>query len=288
MPPTTITPAPAPAPPPVPVPAPVSLAPPPIETPDGIDIKIDDVNKSLKDYIIHKRLLQFIAAVVGLIVWEGILVPVFVVSLFSTNSDTNSGSNGKGIATLVIMPIVFFTAWIARIKAKFEAAFLAEFARANDFTFNLTGTVDETYGTIFRINGKQAVSDIITGTYRGNDLRLFLYKLTVRQGRSSVTRTDTVIELDLHGQLPNLLMVNKQSNYNKINIEESFGTKNKIQLEGDFEQFFTLYAPSNTQIEALEVFSPDTMALMEDESRSCSPPTVFTSTPITILRRPSN
>jgi hypothetical protein len=118
MPPTTITPAPAPAPPPVPVPAPVSLAPPPIETPDGIDIKIDDVNKSLKDYIIHKRLLQFIAAVVGLIVWEGILVPVFVVSLFSTNSDTNSGSNGKGIATLVIMPIVFFTAWIARSQVR--------------------------------------------------------------------------------------------------------------------------------------------------------------------------
>ncbi len=231
------------------------------------DIKIDDVNKSLWHYILNRKRIEFISMIFTAIIWEVIGIVFVIPSLIANGDSSNNNSTGKAIAFIIAAPFILIMGWINRLRLKFEEAFLEEFAQSNGFNFTKTGSVDETYGTIFRLSGEQATSDIITGVYRGNDLRLFLYQLTTGSGRNKTVRSDTVIELDLHGQLPNLLMVNRKSHLGQISLAGSFGTSNKIGLEGDFNKYFTLYAPADTQIEALEVFSPDTMALMEDHSR---------------------
>jgi len=77
----------------------------------------------------------------------------------------------------------------------------------------------------------------LRGTYEGSSLRLFLYELVVGSGRYQQRYQDTVIELDLNGQLPNLLMVNKHSKFGQLNLTGAYGIKNTISLEGDFNQF---------------------------------------------------
>ena len=233
--------------------------------PAGADIRIDNVNKSLWQYVKKHKLWELIILLMFVIIWEIFLIILFIKYQDQINNSGSSGSNGYGY--LIIAPFMVLAFWVYKLKKQFEAAFLEEFALANGYSFNQAGTVDETYGSIFRVKGRQSVSDVITGQYSGSDLRIFLYEDVIGYGRYQQKYQDTVIELDFHGELPDLLMVNNQSHFGHLNIAGSFGIKNKISLEGDFNKYFTLYAPQGNEVEALEVFSPDTMALMEDESK---------------------
>jgi hypothetical protein len=233
--------------------------------PAGTDIRIDNVNKSLWQYVRKHKLWELIILLPFVIIWETFIIFLFIKYQHQINNNGSSGSNGFGY--LIVAPFIVFMFWVYKLKKQFEAAFLEEFAVANGYTFDEDGTVDETYGSIFRVKGRQSVSDVITGQYSGSALRIFLYEDVIGYGRYQQRYQDTVIELDLHGQLPDLLMVNNQSRFGHLNLASSFGVKNKVSLEGDFNKYFTLYAPQGNEVEALEVFSPDTMTLMEDESR---------------------
>jgi|GEM_PF-2155367 len=235
-----------------------------VSSPAGTGIIISDVNQSLWQYIKKRKLRELILILPFAIIWEIAIIILFV--KYSQVTKNNNSQNNQGLGYLLVAPILLFSSWVYKLKTQFEAAFLEEFALANHYDFNKDGTIDETYGSIFRLKGRQTVSDVITGTYEGNSLRLFLYELIVGSGRYQQRYSDTVIELDLHGQLPNLLMINKKSRFGRINLTGAFGIKNTVQLEGDFNQYFTLFAPKGNEVEALEVFTPDTMALMEDES----------------------
>ncbi len=257
---------------PTPPASPVSLPPAPIAppppasgaSPDSLDIQIDDVNRSLWQYIKTHKLRQIILLAPVVIIWE-VVVVVIMLAYFQDSSHSSSG--GKGLAYILIAPWLAMSAWFYRLRKQFEDAFLQQFATANGYTFAQTGAVDETYGTIFRLPGVQQVSDVVSGTYGGNDLRLFLYELVVEHGRDQRRYANTVIELDLHGSLPNLLMANKHQSMAELDLAQAFSVTNKITLEGDFNQYFELYAPAGNELEALQIFSPDTMAIMEDGSR---------------------
>jgi hypothetical protein len=226
-------------------------------TPTNPGIQIDNVNRSIWKYIKQNKSREVFVLAPIIVLWEVLLIFISVRYFHSIS----------GFIYLMILPLILIYVWVYRLEKQFEEAFLREFATANNFSFDKAGSVDETYGTIFRINGDQSVSDVVSGTYSNSSFKLFLYELTVGSGRDRKVYKDTVIELDLHGQLPNLLMINKRSHFNELNLAKSFGTQNKFSLEGDFNRFFTLYGQQNNQIEALEVFSPDTMELMEFESK---------------------
>ncbi len=228
--------------------------------PAGANLETSDVNQSVWRYIKSQKLRQLLVLIPLLVIWE-----VFIIIL-AVKSIALSHGGGRFFGAMIMLPLIVFGAWFYRLRQQFEAAFLEHFAQANGYSFSKNGDVDETYGTIFRLNGSHGVSDIITGSYHGNSLRLFLHSLTVGYGRNRRTYQNTVMELDLHGQLPNLLMVSRHAGYGP-NLVGAFGTKNAISLEGNFNRNFELYAPKGNELEALEIFSPDTMALMEDESK---------------------
>lgn len=225
-------------------------------TSDGPGIRIDNVNQSVWQYARqHDTWALWLVPLV--IIWEWLMIE------FMLHSD---GRGGQQIAYGIMLPVILVPSWYYRLKQKFEAAFLQQFAQANGFSFDQKGTVDEAYGTIFRMLGYHRVSDVVTGAYLGYDLRLFLHDLTVRQGRSSTTYRNTVIELDLKGQLPSMLLLSKLGLHAGLNLAGAYGQTHIISLEGDFDQHFTLHAPEQNEIAAREVFSPDTMAIMEDEA----------------------
>lgn len=166
---------------------------------------------------------------------------------------------------------------IAQFRLTRERSVLSGFAQANGYAFDEHGQVDQTYGTLFHVSDGQA-SDVVSGTYRGHALRLFAYTLTVQLGRSSHTYQDTVLELDLGGKLPPLLLLNKRARFGGINLEygdqdlglvTDLDLKNLVSLEGDFDDHFTLFSRGG-QIVAREVFTPDLMQLLESSYRQFS------------------
>jgi hypothetical protein len=230
----------------------------PPATSDISDIVIDDVNKSLWAYIkIHYKVKLIFAALGGLIYYA---TAIYLFSKFDSSS-----SDGRGEGYVLALPLVIFSAWYYGLQNKFEAEFLSQFAQANGFTFSKTGQVDELYGTIFRMKGRQDISDIITGSYKGLPLRIFLFELTVGSGRSQQTWQDTVFEIDFSVQLPSLMVSKKSHNLtgNGLDVAGNFNGS-KLQLEGDFSNNFDLLVPNGLQIEALQIFTPDVMEILQN------------------------
>jgi hypothetical protein len=52
------------------------------------------------------------------------------------------------------------------------------------------------------------------------------------------------------------------------NLPVSFKNNQKLSLEGDFDKYFTLYAPKEYKRDALYIFTPDLMSLLIDESNA--------------------
>ncbi len=247
--------------PPLPTPAPTSSDITHVVTPEGVGIRIDDVDASLWKYLRTHKLWHLILLVPFIVAWEA-----FCAFLLIADIQDSSSSSSRGIGDAMALPIVLLGAWIYKIKRNFQHAFFEQFAISNGYTFTQKGAIGETYGAIFRQAGTHTASDIVVGKYQDNSMRLFLHEW--RLGRDS--HTNTVIEIDLQGQLPNLLMVNKKSQFTRAGLVSTFRTKNTFSLEGDFDQHFTLYGEDKYRIEALQVFDPEIMALMMDESKQYS------------------
>ena len=76
------------------------------------------------------------------------------------------------------------------------------------------------------------------------------------------------IELDTH--LPHMVLDSRKNNWRSFGKESSnlpveINRNQHLQLEGDFNEHFTLYAPKEYEQDALYIFTPDFMALLIDE-----------------------
>jgi hypothetical protein len=231
-----------------------------IKSTDKIDIKFNQINQSLINYIFKQKLWQ-----VFLI---SILLIGMVIGLISTFNNLDISINKTFFSLLIfglIILVVTFHSWLDGLKKQFEEIFLEEFSSTNNYSFDRNGSINEAYGSIFHIKGyRNRVFDVISGNYQSIPMQLFLYEVDIHGGSLRYS----VMDIDLNGKLPNLLMINKKSPRNTRSILiNSFDIKNTIQLEGNFNQQFTLFAPVGNEMEDLEIFSPDIMALMETESK---------------------
>ena len=75
------------------------------------------------------------------------------------------------------------------------------------------------------------------------------------------------VSLTLPRQLPNLVLDAKRNNslFGSSLLYAPIGNQ-RLSLEGDFDDYFNLYAPTGYERDALYVFTPDLMALMIDET----------------------
>jgi hypothetical protein len=77
--------------------------------------------------------------------------------------------------------------------------------------------------------------------------------------------------IQLERNLPHMVLDSRINNAElgglvlKSNLPEGFKKDQKLSLEGDFDKYFTLYAPKGYERDALYVFTPDLMALFIDE-----------------------
>lgn len=78
----------------------------------------------------------------------------------------------------------------------------------------------------------------------------------------------TYICIQLTKQLPHILLDNKANDAGFIkkysNTALTFNKDQVLSLEGDFDRYFTLYAPKGFEQDALYIFTPDFMQLLVD------------------------
>ena len=96
------------------------------------------------------------------------------------------------------------------------------------------------------------------------------YSYDTGGGRNQTTHTYGYVKIPLVRNLPHMVLDAKANNTLGIvsSLSDSFNKSQKLSLEGNFDKYFTLYAPKEYEADALYVFTPDVMAVMIDEGRN--------------------
>lgn len=152
-------------------------------------------------------------------------------------------------------------------RAKWERWMrLTRFAAANQLAYTPTEANPEYPGTIFGVGSSRVVSNRLR-SITGRHLDIGSYQYTTGSGKSRQTHNWGFMALRLDRRLPNMMLDSKANNgWFGSNLPSSFDKDQVLSLEGDFNEYFTLYCPQAYERDALYVFTPDLMALLIDNA----------------------
>lgn len=174
------------------------------------------------------------------------------------------------LSTLMFLPfmgIFIFVFIIAARKQLERRAKLYKFATANGIGF-MYDVSDPAYaGMIFDEGDSRKIQEALLlkdGTEIGN------YEYSTGSGKNRQTHTWGYVRIKLARRLPNMVLDARKNNVfgSLTNLPDSFSHGQTLSLEGDFNNYFTLYAPKEYERDALYVFTPDVMAAVIDAGQA--------------------
>ncbi|MGK3949410.1 hypothetical protein [Microbacterium sp. K2] len=208
-----------------------------------------------------------IFAIVVISLMALVVVPV----VFMTIVSIVSTPGGSGFATVplvifgVIAVMIAVGSFIGWRRARVTRYRLHRFAQANGMSYEGRVTAPSLPGMIFSLGGSRMSTDLVRGT-TPRFVEFGNYQYTVKRGKSSTTYRWGYVAVKLDAPLPNIVLDAKGNNGFGSNLPASFQKEQRLSLEGDFDEYFTLYCPEGYERDALYLFTPDIMARFIDNA----------------------
>jgi len=215
-------------------------------------------------------------AVAFVIIVGGVLVTVgaVIVSAFaSVGGDVGGaflfGALG-GLLPFVLFGLVFALIIVAIVRgtlSKRERWYrLDRFAAANGMSFVPSVASPGLPGMIFGIGGSRSASDLVRGE-RPRFVEFANYQYTTGSGKNRSTHRWGYVAIKLDVPLPHIVLDATSNNgLFGSNLPATFDKDQRLSLEGDFDQHFSLYCPEGYERDALYLFTPDIMARFIDNA----------------------
>lgn len=218
--------------------------------------------------IVHEVRAKTTKPVFYCYVFLAVTVPLilFAAAIGTVNMLLTRGFESNAISSIWIffflaLAVVICYNWVKSAK---QNARLRAFALANNFTYlDSSNTHPDSYnGMIFKQGHNRAVRTGVKST-SGTLYELANYSYVTGGGKSSKTHYFGFIRIKLPRRLPHMVLDATANNTFKrfSNLPVAFNANQKLSLEGDFDKYFTLYAPAEYKTDALYVFTPDIMQL---------------------------
>lgn len=144
-----------------------------------------------------------------------------------------------------------------------KLAAMNKFAIKNDIDFKARSNLVVQLGMIFNQGHTRYFSPQFTmpdGTEIGN------YHYTTGSGKHRKDHHWGYARIQLYRNMPHMILDAKHNNmFSRFsNLPELLATDQILSLEGNFDSYFTLYAPKQYERDALYIFTPDVMAKLID------------------------
>ena len=190
---------------------------------------------------------------------------------------------GNAIGSSIVGGLVFITMGGAIIfgagfleRAYLRALRLSRFAHDNGWFYSRLVQAPSHPGTIFQQGHSRSASDMIylTGDASVASFEIGNYQYTTGSGKNQQTHHWVYACIEMDRNLPNMILDARSNNLSffgknlSSNLPISLSKDQVLSLEGDFNNYFTLYAPKDYERDALYIFTPDLMALLIDNARS--------------------
>ncbi|MDN3445202.1 hypothetical protein [Microbacterium sp. APC 3901] len=208
-----------------------------------------------------------IFAIVVISLMALVVVPVVFMTIVSIVS--TPGGSGFATVPLVIFGVIAVMIAVGGVigwrRARVTRYRLHRFAQANGMSYEGRVTAPSLPGMIFSLGGSRMSTDLVRGT-TPRFVEFGNYQYTVKRGKSSTTYRWGYVAVKLDAPLPNIVLDAKGNNGFGSNLPASFQKEQRLSLEGDFDEYFTLYCPEGYERDALYLFTPDIMARFIDNA----------------------
>lgn len=204
---------------------------------------------------------QWVVIVVGLV---GTILAAIISGLFDSG----------GWTVLIIMAVwavmiigVLFVGRLRRIHALRSSYVVSRLAAANRWSFLYSMRDVSWQGILFTAGHDYEFSDVVFA----NDFSVGRCYFKTGSGRNERSHRYGFMVMTLKGHFPHMLLDSKSNNFKAFgfdssNLPISFKRNQIISLEGDFDTYYSLYAPGDYDIDARYIFTPDLMSVLIDES----------------------
>ncbi|GAA1231074.1 hypothetical protein JOF42_000498 [Microbacterium phyllosphaerae] len=189
------------------------------------------------------------------------LVGATMVSMF-----TDPGASSfAGLGILAAAGVGITIAIVSWRRSRVARYRLDAFARANGMSYEATAANPALPGMLFGLGRSREATDLVRGT-QPRFVEFGNYQYTTGSGKNSTTHRWGYVAVKLDVPLPNIVLDAKGNNGFGSNLPASFQREQRLSLEGDFDQYFTLYCPEGYERDALYLFTPDIMARFIDNA----------------------
>lgn len=128
-------------------------------------------------------------------------------------------------------------------------------------------------GLVFDVGYSRHYRGVLSYEHDGRRLlEVGRYEYTIGSGKQRRTYTWHYAGLRLPRQVPHLVLDSTSNNSALMsralisNLPVVISNSQRISLEGDFDKYFTLYAPKQYDVDVRYVLTPDVMAALVDKS----------------------
>jgi hypothetical protein len=225
------------------------------------------------------------ARMVGAIVWSAVLcvIALFVLVLVVGIIVLIAGMATQGNPAALLGAAVLSTAGVGYLLVRAVRALirreihivavrrrwyrLSRFAAANRLDYQPEVRKPPVLGSLFAGGSGRVMSDVISTPF-GRAFEIGSYRFS---GDATTIGSSGwgFMRIQLARQLPHMVMLARvgPGRLDQGQLPVAFRRDQMLSLEGDFDRYFTLYAPREYERDALYVFTPDLMALLVDELR---------------------
>ncbi len=162
--------------------------------------------------------------------------------------------------------IVFLTDPFPKLTSKAQDK-LRQFAESNFMTFSDALPAHDENGMLFQTD--KTPENVIQYSKNGLQLEMGTIVAPYRRAFVRTTQPYTYLRLPISEIFPHVVLESERNNtLNLDTVPQGISRKNSLSLEGDFDHFFSLYAPEDMKANALYIFTPDIMALLIDDEHA--------------------
>ena len=168
-----------------------------------------------------------------------------------------------GISIIASVPHYAFYAFVgvlvmvSAIVSRLKNQIWQQFASSNGWQIDIQTPEELLLPMSLNYGHSSHVSPIILAKLDVVDCDVFAYDTTTGSGKQQIAHYFTVARVALPKPLAHILLKPKKSA--SADVEDQFADHQKLELEGDFNDYFTLEIARGQQIDALTVLTPDVM-----------------------------
>lgn len=163
---------------------------------------------------------------------------------------------------VVVMAVGVFSVYNELILKPRKLVKLYRFADANSLTVVRCINDPDYSGMIFDEGHSRQIPEALRFT---SGVEIGNYQYVTGSGKNRQTHVYAYAKVPLGRHLPHIVLDARQNNFlGMSNLPDTFKANQRLELEGDFNKHFNLYAPKQYERDALYIFTPDVMATMID------------------------